>query len=139
MARVVSAEMHSGFDNLRSEMPMDMTGSKPVDEVSKGVGHDVARIVEVWRMCRETYGSSNSGAVGQPKGSGGEFLFGAFCAADAMFAPVTTRFRTYGVDLAAHGDDGGAQAYCKAVLSLAEIEEWTEGGREEMSERGTAY
>ena len=151
MARVVSAEMHSGFDNLRSEMPMDMTGSKPVTELGKGLGHDVTRIVELWRMCRETYGSSNSGAVGQikgsskaqavgqPKGAGGEFLFGAFCAADAMFAPVTTRFRTYGVDLGTHGDDGGAQAYCEAILSLAEIEDWTQGGREEMSERGTAY
>jgi len=67
------------------------------------------------------------------------FLFGEFCAADAMFAPVTSRFRTYGVDLGAHGDDGTAQAYCEAILSLAEIEEWTQGGRAEMNERGTAY
>jgi len=127
LARVVSAEMHSGFDNLRSDMPMDMTGSKPVEEISCGVGHDVTRIIEVWRMCRETYGS------------GGDFLFGEFCAADAMFAPVTSRFRTYGVDLGAHGDDGGAQAYCEAILSLAGIEEWTQGGAKEMNERGAAY
>jgi glutathione S-transferase len=127
MARVVSAEMHSGFTDLRNEMPMDMTGSKPVDEVSKGVGHDVARITEVWRMCRETYGSA------------GDFLFGDFSAADAMFAPVTSRFRTYGVDLSALGDDGTAQAYCDAVLSLPAIEEWTQAGREQMAERGIAY
>jgi glutathione S-transferase len=139
MARVVSAEMHSGFENLRTDMPMDMTGSKPVAEVSKGVGHDVSRIISVWRMCRETYGSSNSGAVGQAKSSGGDFLFGEFCAADAMFAPVTSRFRTYGVDLGAHGDDGTAQAYCDAILSLPAIEEWTQGGRKQMTERGIAY
>ena len=127
MARVVSAEMHSGFENLRSEMPMDIVGSKPVEEVSKGVGHDVTRIVEVWRMCRENFGST------------GDFLFGDFCAADAMFAPVTTRLRTYGIDLRTHGDDGTSQAYCDAILSLAEIEEWTQGGREQMTERGIAY
>ncbi len=139
MARVVSAEMHSGFDNLRSEMPMDMNASKPVDALSKGVGHDVTRIVEVWRMCRETYGSSNSGAIGQTTGSGGDFLYGDFCAADAMFAPITSRFRTYGVDLGVHGDDGTGQAYCDAVLTLPAIEEWTQAGREQMKERGIAY
>jgi len=127
MARVVSAEMHSGFDNLRSEMPMDMTSSKPVADVSKGVGQDVTRIVDVWRMCREAYGS------------GGDFLFGDFCAADAMFAPVTSRFRTYGVDLAAYGDDGAGKTYCETILSLPAIEEWTQGGEKEMSERGIAY
>ena len=139
MARVVSAEMHSGFDALRSEMPMDMTGSKPVETVSQGVARDVARIIDVWRKCRETYGSSNSEAIGQTKDDDGPFLFGDFCAADAMFAPVTSRFRTYGVDAAAHGDDGTAQAYCEAVLSLTEIEEWMRAGREEMAGRGKAY
>lgn len=127
MARVLSAEMHSGFEKLRSEMPMDILGSKPFEEVSKGVGHDITRIIAVWRMSRETFGM------------GGEFLFGDFCAADAMFAPVTSRFRTYGLDLNAHGDDGTAQAYCDAVLSLPAIEEWTQGGREQMAERGIAY
>ncbi len=127
MARAVSAEMHSGFDALRSEMPMDLVSSKPVEEVSQGVARDVARIIDVWRMCRETYGKS------------GPFLFGEFSTADAMFAPVTTRFRTYGVDLAAHGDDGTAQAYCETILSLPAIEEWTQEGREQMAERGSAY
>lgn len=142
MARAVSAEMHSGFDNLRTKMPMDMAGSKPVEEVSKSVAHDVARIIEIWRMCREIYASSNSEAVGQTKASSnsddGPFLFGKFCAADAMFAPVTSRFRTYGIDLAAHGDDGTCAAYCDMMLSLPEIEEWTQAGRQEMSERGLA-
>lgn len=127
MARVVSAEMHSGFDSLRSEMPMNMNSSKPVAEVGKGVGNDVARIVEIWKICRRKYGAE------------GPFLFGAFCAADAMYAPVTSRFRTYGVDLSAHGDDGTAQAYCETILSLPEIEEWMHAGREQMAERGVAY
>jgi glutathione S-transferase len=138
MARVVSAEMHSGFDALRSKMPMDMTSSKPVEGVSKEVARDVARIVELWRMCRKTYGSSNSEAVGQGKTSGGDFLFGDFCAADAMFAPVTSRFRTYGIDLGSHGDDGICATYCDTILSLPEIGEWTQAGRNEMSERGVA-
>ncbi len=126
MARAVSAEMHSGFDALRSEMPMDMNSSKPAANVSKDVARDITRIVDIWRMCRERYGS------------GGEFLFGDFCATDAMFAPVASRFRTYGVDLAAHGDDGTAQAYCESVLSLPAIGEWTQAGEKEMSERGIA-
>lgn len=127
MARVVSAEMHSGFDALRSEMPMDLVSSKPVEEVSKGVARDITRIVEVWRICRTAYGN------------GGPYLFGEFCTADAMFAPVTSRFRTYGVDLGAHGDDGVCDTYCETVLSLPEIAEWTQAGEKEMSERGIAY
>lgn len=126
MARSVSNEMHSGFDALRAEMPMDLVSFKPVDKLSEGVGRDIARIVALWRMCRASHGA------------GGPFLFGEFCAADAMFAPVASRFRTYGVDLAAHGDDGAGQAYCETVLSLAEIEEWTQAGRAQLSERGAA-
>ncbi len=138
MARAVSAEMHSGFDALRSEMPMDMNSSKPAANVSKDVARDITRIVDIWRMCRERYGSSNSEAVGPKKGASGSYLFGDFCAADAMFAPVTSRFHTYGVDLGAWGDDGTAQAYCDAILSLPAIVEWTQAGEKEMSERGIA-
>lgn len=127
IARAVSAEMHSGFDSLRSEMPMDMNSIKPAAGISNDVGMDMTRIVQVWRMCRETYGAN------------GAFLFGAFCAADAMFAPVTSRFRTYGVDLTDYGDDGTAAAYCEAVLGLAPLQEWMEQGREQMQERGIAY
>ena len=127
MARAVSNEMHSGFECLRSEMPMDLVSSKPIDEVSEGAALDITRIVTLWRMCRASYGA------------GAPFLFGAFCAADAMFAPVTSRFRTYGADLAAYGDDGAGKAYCETILSLAEIGEWTQAGREQMSERGVAY
>src|SRR5205085_3088367 len=84
-ARAVSAEMHSSFAALRTAMPMDLCASKP------GVGHtggalaDAQRVQEIWRECLAR--------------SGGPFLFGAFSIADAMFAPVTTRFRTYGITL----------------------------------------
>ena len=139
IARAVSAEMHSGFDALRNEMPMDFIGSKPGMDVSKGVAHDITRIVDIWRMCRETHASSNSEAVGPAKASGESFLFGDFSAADAMFAPVTSRFRTYGVDLAAHGDDGAAQSYCETLLAHRAIVEWTQGGEQEISQRGKAF
>ena len=68
-------------------------------------------------------------------GAGGPFLFGAFSNADAMYAPVTTRFRTYGVDLAAFGDDGKAAAYAEAILASPEMAEWTEGAEAEVKAR----
>lgn len=127
IARAVSAEMHSGFFDLRSEMPMDMNADKSGSPVSGAVAADVTRIVAIWRMCRSTYGQ------------GGPFLFGAFSAADAMYAPVASRLRTYGVDLASYGDDGAASAYCQTVLSLAPVVEWMEQGRRQMDQRGRAY
>lgn len=126
MARAVSAEMHSGFESLRSQMPMDMNASNP-KEVSKEVGHDVTRILEIWKMCRESYGAN------------GDFLFGDFCAADAFYAPVTSRFRTYGVKLSDYGDDGTGEAYCDTILSLPHIGDWMDAGKIQMQERGTAY
>ena len=77
--------------------------------------------------------------AGSIDGDGGPFLFGAFSAADAMYAPVTSRFRTYGVRLADFGDDGTADSYCETIFSLDPFKEWSESGRAEMEERGTAY
>ena len=127
MARAVSAEMHSGFTDLRTEMPMDMNSDKSMDTVSEAVGLDITRIIEIWRMCRETYGH------------GGPFLFGDFCAADAMYAPVVSRFKTYGVDVADFGDDGIAKSYCETILALGPVKDWTSQGLTEMKERGRAY
>lgn len=127
IARSVSAEMHSGFPSLRTEMPMDMNSDKRVDAVSQDVGRDIARIVEIWRMCRNTYAT------------GGPFLFGEFCAADAMFAPVTSRFKTYGVNVSDFGDDGTGKTYCEAVLGLEQVRNWTSQGHAQMEERGQAY
>lgn len=86
LARSVSAEMHSGFTALRSEMPMDLRNSKP-KAASAEVRADIDRIESIWAACRTVYGR------------GGDYLFGAWSAADAMYAPVVSRFRTYGVSL----------------------------------------
>jgi glutathione S-transferase len=127
LARSVSAEMHSGFATVRNEMPMDLLATYPTPPVGEELRAEIARIAEIWRELRALYGR-NAGA----------FLFGDFCNADAMFAPVATRFRTYQVDLSAFGDDGTAQAYAEAVLALPAMAEWTEGARAEMTERAGA-
>ena len=104
-ARSISAEMHSGFVALRRDMPMDVLSDK------RGQGHtpdalkDAARVQEIWRECVEK--------------SGGPFLFGEFSIADAMFAPVVTRFRTYGVEL-----DAPLAAYSQAMFGLPAMREW---------------
>jgi glutathione S-transferase len=86
LARSVSAEMHSGFAALRSQMPMDMRARRSVP-MTAGLRADIERVQSIWTQCRESHGR------------GGEYLFGEWCAADAMFAPVVSRFRTYGVTL----------------------------------------
>ena len=81
---------------------------------------DPIHITELWADCRRRFGAD------------GPFLFGAFTAADAMYAPVASRFRTYLPDLAAFGDDGAAQAYLDTVLALPAIAEWEKGARLEV-------
>jgi glutathione S-transferase len=120
LARSVSAEMHSGFQALREHCPMDFLARKPKTRLLKPVAADVRRVVAIWQDCRARHGS------------GGPFLFGRFCAADAMYAPVASRFRTYLPDLAPYGDDGTAQAYVDAVFALPEIAEWESGARQEV-------
>jgi len=107
VARAVSAEMHSGFANMRSAMPMNVRRVLPDVPRTEAVESDIARISTIWRECRTAYGA------------GGSFLFGAFSNADAMFAPVVTRFKTYAVAL-----DSAAQAYADAVLSHSATREW---------------
>lgn len=122
VARSLSAEMHSGFVTLRNEMSMDLLARFPTPPIGDELAHDISRIVAIWRGTRTQYG-------------GGQFLFGAFSNADAMYAPVATRFRTYGVDLAAFGDDGEAAAYAEAILASPEMAEWTEGAQAEVKAR----
>ena len=104
-ARSISAEMHSSFAALRRDMPMDLCSTKP------GTGHtaealaDARRVMEIWREALAK--------------SGGPFLFGAFSIADAMFAPVTTRFTTYGVEL-----DATCRAYVDAVQATPAFRAW---------------
>lgn len=111
LARCVSAEMHSGFLPLRANMPMNIRAAKPehgrAARAEAGVEADIGRIVALWRDCRSRFGG------------GGPFLFGAFSAADAFYAPVVSRFRTYGVEL-----DRDAQAYAEAVLAWPAVAAW---------------
>jgi len=110
MARSVAAEMHSGFGDLRRECPMDL-GLVTTRDLSDGAQANVRRIVQVWIECLAR--------------SGGPFLFGDWSIADAFYTPVATRFRGYGVDLAAYGDaDGKAAAYSNTLLSTPEFLEW---------------
>ena len=119
-ARSISAEMHSGFATLRNEMPMDLLSKLPSPPLGAALEADIGRIAAIWKDTRARFGQ------------GGPFLFGAFTNADAMYAPVATRFRTYGVDLGRFGDDGTAAAYAEAILALPAMAEWTEGARDEV-------
>lgn len=121
IARCVSAEMHSGFSALRKECPMDFVRVHGYPQVSDRVEADIARIVEVWKDSRRRFGHE------------GEFLFGAFSAADAMYAPVASRFVTYEVDLARFGDDGTAATYRDAVMAMVEMRRWADEARAELA------
>ena len=113
-ARSASAEMHSGFRSLRSGMPMNIRSSHPGKGMTPQVRKDIDRIELLWREARSRFGS------------GGDFLFGRFSAADAMFAPVVMRFATYGVACSPV-----AQRYCEAVKAAAAVRDWCEGARAE--------
>ncbi|HEY2515859.1 MAG TPA: glutathione S-transferase family protein [Polyangiaceae bacterium] len=113
-ARSVSAEMHAGFGALRTAMPMNIR-RKPFElRRTEEVEADVARVQAIWSDCRRRFGS------------GGAFLFGRYSIADSMFAPVATRFRTYGVPL-----DDHATAYVEAIYALPSMKEWVEGAKKE--------
>lgn len=107
IVRSVSAEMHAGFVSLRQQMPMDCRSRYPRREITPAVQRDIDRIITIWRNCRQQYGSS------------GDFLFGQFTLADAMYAPVVSRFITYEVAL-----EPIAQAYADAIWSLPAMQEW---------------
>jgi glutathione S-transferase len=126
VARSISAEMHSGFVTLRNDMSMDLLARLPAPPISEALETDIRRIVAIWKDARARFGR------------GGPFLLGAFSNADAMFAPVATRFRTYGVDLLRFGDDGTAEAYAAAVLALPAMAEWTEGAKAEVRQHASA-
>lgn len=114
VARAVSAEMHAGFLPLRRELPMNLRASFPGRPVSAEARADIDRITALWRDCRRRFGA------------GGPFLFGRFTIADAMFAPVVSRFRTYAVAV-----DAEAQAYCDAVWGFPAFTAWAEAAARE--------
>jgi glutathione S-transferase len=114
MARSIAAEMHSGFSALRSACPMNLGKKFAQKDRGEAVASDVARFSEIVRQAREQFGA------------GGPFLFGAFSAADAMYAPLVTRLDTYSIPL-----DATTRAYADAILILPAFQEWRSAAMEE--------
>jgi glutathione S-transferase len=110
-ARSISAEMHSGFTALRAECSMNLHRPIRAIALSAEARADIARVQQIWIECCERYGKL------------GPFLFGAFGAADAMFAPVVHRFRTYAIRV-----EPEVQAYMETMMSLPAFQEWTRAG-----------
>src|SRR5262249_31918844 len=111
-ARAVSNEMHGGFAELRYTLPMDVSRDHRDRRRAARVQDQVARSEGLWTDCRTRHSAE------------GQFLFGHFSAADCMFAPVVTRFDTYGVKLGAP-----AGAYVEAIMALAAMKSWIEAGK----------
>ena len=114
--RSISGEMHSGFSNLRSALPMNLKAHYTGFKVFAGAQPDIERVVAIWRECLTEYK--------------GPYLFGPTpCLADAMFAPVVTRFLTYDVKL-----DDACAAYCKTIMAMPQMQEWLAGAKSEPEE-----
>jgi glutathione S-transferase len=114
VARSMSAEMHSSFANLRRDLPMNVRKSYAPKELSDAVRGEIDRIMQLWAQARARWGGT------------GDFLFGDWCAADIMFAPVVTRFITHGVAVPSF-----AGVYMKNVLSQPHVAEWIEKAQDE--------
>ncbi|MGH6680502.1 MAG: glutathione S-transferase family protein [Bradyrhizobium sp.] len=110
-ARSISAEMHSSFLPLRNECGMNLHRPIRAVALSADARANIARVQQIWGECRERYGQT------------GPFLFGAFTAADAMYAPVVHRFRTYAIQVEAE-----TRAYMETMMALPAFREWTAGG-----------
>lgn len=113
--RAICGEMHSGFSSLRSALPMNLKAHFPAYKVWAKAHADIERIATIWRECLETYG--------------GPFLFGAIGMADAMYAPVATRFATYDVRL-----DPVSAAYRDRIMALPQMAEWIAAAKLEPEE-----
>jgi glutathione S-transferase len=113
--RAVSGEMHSGFFNLRSALPMNLKSRHETFKIFSGARPDVERIKAIWTECLDRYG--------------GPFLFGDLSVADAMYAPVCSRFQTYAVPL-----EPLLEEYCQRILTWPLMQEWTAGALAEPDE-----
>jgi glutathione S-transferase len=113
-ARSVAAEMHSGFQTLRNECPMNVRARNRRVPLTPQLDADIARVDEIWSGCRERYGA------------GGDWLFGDFSVADAMFAPVFFRFQSYGMPLRAV-----SQEYLDHALGDPVLREWQDASSKE--------
>lgn len=114
IARSISGEMHSGFEALRTHLPMNCRARGRIRTLTGEAESDVMRVLEIWSSCRREFGSR------------GEWLFGDFSAADAMFAPVVIRFSGYGIRC----DERGS-AYVESVLGHPALQEWMNQAQEE--------
>ncbi len=114
--RAICGEMHSGFASMRGALPMNIKAHFPNFKVWSRAQADIDRVLAIWKECLGTYG--------------GPFLFGKQpCMADAMYAPVVTRFLTYDVAL-----DKAGLAYCKRVMELPAMKEWFAAAKQEPEE-----
>ena len=114
--RAICGEMHSGFATMRSALPMNIKAHFPTFKIWSRAQADIDRVIEIWRDCLSTYG--------------GPYLFGKKpCMADAMYAPVVTRFLSYDVAL-----DKTCAAYCKRIMELPAMQEWVAAAKTEPDE-----
>lgn len=114
LARSITAEMHAGFTALRDTLPMDIRAHNPRTDIAETVRSEIRRIEGIWMDCRAHCGDS------------GNFLFGAWSAADCMFAPVVSRFRTYEVEL-----QPATQRYAEAVWKWPDVGSWVQAAQAE--------
>lgn len=111
--RAICGEMHSGFASMRAALPMNIKAHFPDFKVWSRAQADIDRVLEIWRECLATYG--------------GPYLFGKQpTVADAMYAPVVTRFLTYGIP-----QDKASTAYCKRIMELPAMKEWVAEAKKE--------
>ena len=113
--RAVCGEMHAGFYNLRSALPMNLKAHHPGFKIFAGAQADIERVCTIWRECLKQYG--------------GPYLFGELTMADAMYAPVCTRFLTYDVKL-----DPVCTAYCRAIMDWPAMAQWLSDALAEPAE-----
>ena len=113
-ARSVSNEMHSGFFELRSALPMNCRRSTPIEKKSSQLQEEIDRVAVIWTSCRNEC-------------EAGDFLFGSFSIADAMYAPVVLRFKSYGIKMTGH-----AGQYMETILSLQSLQQWIREAKTEV-------
>jgi glutathione S-transferase len=122
IARSVSHEMHAGFAVLREQMPMNVRERIELAQIKSHLKTDIDRICQIWRDCRVNYGQ------------GGDFLFGTFTIADAMYAPVVSRFITYQVKLGSV-----ERAYLEAIWQLPALQNWVAAAEQETETLAFPY
>lgn len=115
-ARCIANEMHSSFNEVRNQLPMNCRADKIFSPINEPLQKDIDRVCNIWRKCREQFANK------------GEFLFGEFSIADAMFAPVVLRFNSYHIPVG-----NIEKAYMQTILNLPAIKEWMTAGQQDTT------